>query len=1809
MAIQTLDSILEQWMRIDELLFAAAQRSFLLFPLEAVAVTPNKVNYTGSTSENVSINKTCSHASIRLCHSENARSTAKRNVLLSSSTSLDTLVLLAYNSVHEYLSWFRKLESFTHLELLKEMLRASVVGWLTQFSLATRGSLRLPLAYRRHRRREETKPKIRFQESSHELSSNASCFTSEKGKNSALSGEGLNLKEGGEDVLGNAVAWKSDLYRKRWIHFTRVLRRRWCKSFLSTSLFQKNRREKERKGSRESSYHYHGSKTVRDEEAMPSNFSLSSRSEHNPLAHKTLNELAIFAAHYDAFLQFLKLVFTRLVHIPPLTKITVSSPMRLLEETLILEMRYFLWENKETLLSALRFAVNEILSSELCLVRNECRTLQYPSLASRLLYRKVHHNRTIRAPSLDGVDTHTYLRANTPASRYAYQASIIIALVEQSHLEELQKSIGDMMEELCYQYGTVLIHEAFAGLHNQRRSASNEGDEKGMASFPGEGPLPGVGHHEKGLKAFRAPSSSSFTWMHTRSAFHMLHALRRCVGGYRCMHDMIWTLCKGNLPIPCMLGTSSASHRVEEGGSGAQSSSRSVRLRHGEPHIYDSSIHPKKSTSPGWSSMGNYSSSSQVYPVDMCDSGGGKRMKNRMWWGRPCEIGQLSQWGKVILKKALTGYLDGVGEYEGLISIIQREGVPLWRLSCEQQLYTTHGVSKHHHQMSRFSTPGRGSGDEEAMMQRTSLTRPPHPLWPWMPLRKYPTRSRSATVSVAALMVSKNRKEQKKEGLTSRRLQEKCTQKLDEESGEADSRMRCEYDAILRASPAEGYPSLLLVLYLLGPARQKFVTALHERITVYLTELLHQYDEINPEKASHEGSPSASSLLSITSLPLPALVLEECIYLLKMNRLCFEHPDVECLCSMTLFNNDTEGEDEKKWSAQPGEFSGERAKDALGLLEYESLFFALKQFAMETASCGIRKFFAKCEMRVAATLAYALEYYVQILIRKNRTMAMPERNKKLILSGEKADDGGGNDPLVVIQILIHLASLLSDPSIFSKFYAELLSPRALVANSYSELQIDHFVVDYMKTRLGFFSASSCILLLRDLAEAIHDRRSAIILAPNKKVKRESKRQKLCTWINADSLVNDVMETFGIPRSILEGGLEISEDHTERSENTLKLPLGLIHSDTAKPNYLMRRLKVLRISRWRPYVTLLETSSSIKKMFERGNWLSEAFVDAVLRAEWNYNHTEDRRGDPDLRDSCFSGYGSFCAQLDPGISNIFRDGFENLNERRRGRMGESDQDSGSFCSDKRDESDSRSTMSCISQSTTSVVAGLSSVLSSAFPQVTRQTRGFKVFTRNGSLGNDDSDDEDNGNETVNDGSGEVAERPSSLASNPHSNRASGSHSPSNHHHRHPHHVGRTDGANTTNRSPSGGGVTGSAAVSRSVERSASWFSLSNLTSRSVASTTTSFRTTSSTTGDDSMSTTVIREEEKRKMLWSLGCGLLNFTVSEDVPYADTPSKLNEGKGGYDDSSLLSPCPSPLHMSDPHHPEAQRRANNNVEQSPCSHISISIRGPPIALILLQLLDRASATHPLSFNRIVNHLPLRVPKPIVGQILKIFVTCGLVERILHSVPKVERGDTGERSYQYGYYMTEHLSSSMPPEVNITVHYRMVEECTAEDAGNASSRKHTRKRFTHACHPPLSAFAPLTKEETDTLPSPSSFRRERSIQSGAVMTVPQTSCVGSSIALPEHSGVATEREVPQEETKKIEQLKKARLHVAIIRCVKKETVMTHNALFDRLSAEMGVTPIKFKNAIEFLLEREYLYRSSSTSYCLNKPAPEIRK
>lgn len=754
---------------------------------------------------------------------------------------------------------------------------------------------------------------------------------------------------------------------------------------------------------------------------------------------------------------------------------------------------------------------------------------------------------------------------------------------------------------------------------------------------------------------------------------------------------------------------------------------------------------------------------------------------------------QLTEWGALLLNRSFQGFVAGIAAYAGMPQVLHDVAVPLWLQACQQAHSLKYGQRVFIEKGHEQAAEGRGSHPSEESPDTEGA---PNEI-----------------------------------GLPGR--------------GAAANNIASMGSSVFTLPTSEGYPTLLFLLSAIQHSRQRFLPLVSSCLAEYLSALLmkHERDVVGPR-----GSTAAV-------LPLPSNVFEECIFVLKMTRLCFENEEMRRVSLL--------------------EGTGE----------------SLAAVAMQTAFDGIREFFNTCEKRAAATLAHALDYHVQ------------DMSAHQPLSPEAFDSARSES----IFVLLDLATLLSDTLYFSKLYADLVAPRVMLMHSVAALEVDNWVAALLECRLGYSDASPCILLLRDMMEALQDQRV------------------LCTKHSgsAKSSTDDILGRMGL---------------MSNSSRTIRLSLGSIGSIMqSRPNPLLRRLQVLRCSRWKQYVALLHSSKSIKKIFEKSGLLTEDFVDSVLRAEWVYD------GNPD---KSYCGYGSF-GQPQHQLSNLL---FHKTTRNNEGG-----------------ESDSRNSIARFSQSTSSMVAGFSSALTSAVQQAT-QHRGLSAFTSNGA--SDDYDDEA---------------------------AFSGAY------------------GGVLRQAPSG-----------------TW-SAENVSFSSIHSNNTSG------TFFNSVSDTTLRMEEKRKIRWSLGSGHLSFVIKDNDNTDVSPHQKRDGKK--------------------------------------HHSGVLIAGPPICLIILQILDRADERRPITFGGIISSLPLKVPKEVLAQVLKTLLGAGVVSRAV-------------QPQGYGYFIAPSLATLPKKNILVQIHFKNEPlQAPVEDTGVDTTPRPPKVEAV-----PSDAL-PSASPSPDSAPSPAERRRRQCI------------------------------------------------------------------------------------------------------------------
>lgn len=924
----------------------------------------------------------------------------------------------------------------------------------------------------------------------------------------------------------------------------------------------------------------------------------------------------------------------------------------------------------------------------------------------------------------------------------------------------------------------------------------------------------------------------------------------------------------------------------------------------------------------------------------------------------------LSPWGEAFLTSAFQGYVAGVAALEQLESIVEMAAVPLWLQACQEAYKSKHG--------------------EDRLDELRQI-------------RVHPADFLHVETPV--------------HGSTEEKPSGGIGGGMDSTSPVAGAApASC---AGISLHPSDGYPSMLFLLSAIESSRKRFLPVLRRCIATYFSEQL----ELEDDAGENDVQDNTLALL----LPLPPLVVEQCIYVLKMTRQCFEKDAIQRVMLV---------EHPPQLSSPLGTVPG--------------WTFCLLEVAMDTTLSGIRQFFLTCEKRAAATLAHTLDYHIDCIVARQSSY-VPDIHDDLHTEA--------------VHTLLDLATLLTDSIQFAKIYADLIAPKVILAPSLSSLDVFNWVAALMECHIGYTGTAPCFLLLRDVMEALQDQRY------------------ICSKYPESASGGRGGAAGDVSRAVLRAAATASGLGSGAAGNgssgspsgTLRLSLGSISPLSARHNPLLRRLNVLRFGRWKPYATLLQSSKSIIKMFERGGFLSEDFVDAVLRAEWCYdgNHA-----------MAYQGYGSFRFprnHLGSILSNGSVDG----------------------------EDDGRSSIARISQSTSSMVVGLSSALSSAVQQAA-QTGGLSAFTSNGSLGNDDYDDD-----AAFSGAYGGVLRQEASASYPTMEGRSGSFFSSRH----------SQTSRHTNHS-----------------------NQSHLSS---------------------VSDTSLRVEEKRKIRWSLGIGMLTFTIKELTISADG-------------THIPHPGPTKSSRMDTLHPGA----SSTTKPNRVGAHTVTVTGPPVCLIILQLLNRmASAASPLSFSLIVSYLPLRVPKEVVGQVLKSYLSAGLVQRVLK-----EQG--------YAYFMAATLAS-VPRRLQVVVQYK--NPMTTDPNALSNSAATPQKPGGWGAAPTVRSGT--TPGRSDTYPSPS----PPSLEASASKTPPPT-LTGNTEG---HSGGS--------ETIEAEKLKNEKcrwkVDVAVMRLLKEMGgTVPHGELLPRVTSylepfQFAVSPVLFKSSISYLLERDCIFRHGENAYGIDRP------
>jgi hypothetical protein len=250
------------------------------------------------------------------------------------------------------------------------------------------------------------------------------------------------------------------------------------------------------------------------------------------------------------------------------------------------------------------------------------------------------------------------------------------------------------------------------------------------------------------------------------------------------------------------------------------------------------------------------------------------------------------------------------------------------------------------------------------------------------------------------------------------------------------------------------------------------------------------------------------------------------------------------------------------------------------------------------------------------------------------------------------------------------------------------------------------------------------------------------------------------------------------------------------------------------------------------------------------------------------------------------------------------------------------------------------------------------------------------------------------------------------------------------------------------------------------------------------------------------------------------------------------------------------------------------------------AVQISGPPLTLLVCQLMDRAAnnsspSSSPYTFDKLHKALPVQTPKPLLAHLLHELVKAGVVTR---SVPSGTR--------QYAYQLRDDVQHLHQRKIAIDVraaaqklwvtYTLMATESDAGDDVDHASQRNPMSPASPAGVPP--AFPPNAAQGTGVGPSSTTVHRDAGAV-GGVTSVPPRNEESIAVAL-------TEQPSPVYSADRMHKIK-----VCIVRIMKAERVLPHRELLERVAVALEdqfvVTSSQFKRCVAHLIEREFLQRS----------------
>ncbi|KAG5464073.1 hypothetical protein LSCM1_00253 [Leishmania martiniquensis] len=288
---------------------------------------------------------------------------------------------------------------------------------------------------------------------------------------------------------------------------------------------------------------------------------------------------------------------------------------------------------------------------------------------------------------------------------------------------------------------------------------------------------------------------------------------------------------------------------------------------------------------------------------------------------------------------------------------------------------------------------------------------------------------------------------------------------------------------------------------------------------------------------------------------------------------------------------------------------------------------------------------------------------------------------------------------------------------------------------------------------------------------------------------------------------------------------------------------------------------------------------------------------------------------------------------------------------------------------------------------------------------------------------------------------------------------------------------------------------------------------------------------STTADDRASTAVPADGqlERRRLRWPLGSGWLTFYL-----FSREGSVVNDS---------------------------------------VSH-AVQILGPPITLLVCQMLDRTSA-QPYTFDALHRALPVQVPRPLLAHLLHELVKANVVVRAVAA-------GTRQLTYQLRSDTREVRQRKVFVDVRTAAQQQCVAQAmtmTSADAADDQDDSPERERAREPASPANSTEAATSFPK----PSPDPVQQWH-------MNVSAKRKAAPSALVPESSPLTYAAD------------RAHKVKVCIVRVMKAERVLSHRELMERVVLALGdqfeVTPGQFKRCVANLIEKELLQRGERGEY-----------